>query len=362
VVLPTAYALRSPAGIQTALAKWNPGQGGLATEQAVLRALRWLKLKQMPDGSWPLHKSAMTAFAVLAYLAHGETPGASREFGDTVRRGIEFLVKAQPANGLFPGNYEHPIATYALCEAYGMTMNPDVRLAAEKGVAVIIRGQHVTGGWDYGMRPGDRDDTSVMGWSAQALIAARNANVCSDPVALKNACRLAVKGFQKNAAASGGFGYTGPGAGGLSGVGTLCLQLLDADDCVEVSRTLALMDAWRVSWDAPSPAGNSQYYFYYTTQARFNAGGQRWQAWNDALWPAYVKAQQITRKSLSGCVDADGQPQETGWWVNGDNATDRPVMDTCLALLQLMVCYRYSWAPATRPVVDRSSWPRVETD
>jgi hypothetical protein len=28
-------------------------------------------------------------------------------------------------------------------------------------------------------------------------------------------------------------------------------------------------------------------------------------------------------------------------WVNGDEHSDRPVMDTCLASLQLMVYYRY---------------------
>jgi hypothetical protein len=33
-------------------------------------------------------------------------------------------------------------------------------------------------------------------------------------------------------------------------------------------------------------------------------------------------------------------PQEIGWWENKDHHTDRPVMDTCLAALQLMVYYR----------------------
>jgi hypothetical protein len=33
--------------------------------------------------------------------------------------------------------------------------------------------------------------------------------------------------------------------------------------------------------------------------------------------------------------------QDIGWWENADVHTDRPVMDTCLAALQLMVYYRY---------------------
>jgi len=36
-----------------------------------------------------------------------------------------------------------------------------------------------------------------------------------------------------------------------------------------------------------------------------------------------------------------GKDQDVGWWENQDNHSDRPVMDTCLAALQLMVYYRY---------------------
>jgi hypothetical protein len=52
----------------------------------------------------------------------------------------------------------------------------------------------------------------------------------------------------------------------------------------------------------------------------------------------YVKAQQIERNAVK---DAEGRDCDIGWWVNGDTHTDRPVMDTCLAALQLMVYYRY---------------------
>ena len=38
---------------------------------------------------------------------------------------------------------------------------------------------------------------------------------------------------------------------------------------------------------------------------------------------------------------ASGNFQEIGHWVNSDAHTDRPVMDTCLAALQMMVYYRY---------------------
>ena len=318
------------------------GGGDAATEAAVMRALRWLKKNQQSDGSWRQNKVAMTGMALLSFLAHGERPGESREFGETVQKAIEYLITAQPDNGHYRGNYEHPIATYALCEAYGMTMNPNVKVAAEKGVYVIINGQHPSGGWDYGMKQNDRDDTSVMGWAAQALKAAKMSNVYTDAAALDKACKMAVRGFQKNARPGGGFGYTEPGAGGLSAVGTLCMQFHGAGNKPEVVNTLALMDAWKCSWAAPvAPGGSPQYYFYYATQAKFHAGDARWKNWNAAMKPEYLKAQIIIPKEQSGYLDPDGNPQEIGNWVNADGATDRPVMDTCLAALQLMVYYRY---------------------
>jgi hypothetical protein len=325
------------------------------TEGAVIRALRWLKLQQQEDGSWPRNNPAMTALSVLAFLAHNETP-ESPEFGDSVRRGIEFLLASQPPTGQWRGNYEHYIVTYALCEAYGMTLNPTVKTAAGQAVRHIIEGQHPTGGWDYGLKPGERDDTSVMGWAAQALKAAVMADFYSEPEALRRACKLAVRGFQKNAHPGGGFGYTGPGRGGLSSVGVLGMQFHGGGATDEVRRTLDLLGTWRPVWvgNQPGkrtndvarpvtvpglpPGGNPQYYFYYGTQALFQEGGEAWKRWNAVMWPAYVNAQFIKKQAIA---DAKGILQDIGWWENTDQHSDRPVMDTCLAALQLMVYYRY---------------------
>ncbi len=312
------------------------GKADPRNDTVVLRALRWLKKNQQPDGSWLAHKPAMTGLAVLTFLAHDERPGKSAEFGDTVQKGIEYLLKAQDARGFFPGNYEGVIATYALCEAAGMTQNPNVKQAAEKAVAFIVAGQHPSGGFDYGMQQTDRDDTSVMGWAVQALKAAQIAGLRVG--GLDRATKLAVRGFRKNAGDNGGFGYTTPGQGGLSGVGTLAMQMLGAPDAPEVQKSLKMMDDWKVSWVAPVPEGSSQYYFYYATQAMYHAGGKRWDRWNEMMKAVYLDAQKIQPQAIA---DVNGKMQDIGWWENGDQHTDRPVMDTCLTSLQLMVYYRY---------------------
>ena len=58
------------------------------------------------------------------------------------------------------------------------------------------------------------------------------------------------------------------------------------------------------------------------------------------MWPEYVKAQFVEEKAIA---DHKGEMQDIGWWENSDTsgANQRPVMDTCLAALQLMVYYRY---------------------
>ena len=75
------------------------------------------------------------------------------------------------------------------------------------------------------------------------------------------------------------------------------------------------------------------------------------------MWPSYVAAQFKIEKGEAGSTctcgqglcnrlkepykDAKGEFQEIGHWVNTDAHTDRPIMDTCLAALQMMVYYRY---------------------
>jgi hypothetical protein len=355
IVMKGVYASRAP-GAKGMLSGKGVGGGGMGggdryTEDAVVRALRWLKKNQQADGSWNKNKVAMTGLAILTYLAHGETPSESKEFGTTVQKAIEYLLNVQnKTTGRIPGNYDHPIATYALCEAYGMTLNPNVKEAAEKAVALIIKGQHPTGGWTYNLdpdvqKPGKeksdldgkyRDDTSYMGWCAQALKAAKLAKLHVD--GLEKASKLAVKGFKKNANPNGGFGYTGPGQTGMTAVGTLCMQLLGASNDSEVKKSLDLMDAWVPSFEAKGPQGASiQYYSYYTTQCKFHAGGKRFELWNKEMKPLYLKAQKIEKSAIK---DDKGRDCDIGWWENADTHGDRPVMDTCLAALQLMVYYR----------------------
>jgi len=360
VIMKGIYGSRSSGARGQAMARF----GGMASEVPVLRALRWLKKNQNEDGSWNKTKSAMTALALLAYLAHGETP-SSPEFGSTVEMAITYLAKVGVAkDGRFNGNYEIPIGTYALCEAFAITKIPKLKEICEANVDFIIKGQHPTGGWDYscqGMRKPSpnkkakenerwvnkyRDDTSYMGWCVQALKAAKMAGIPNPD--LHKAMKLAIKGFNKNFSAGkdgyGGFGYTSPSVSKLTGVGVLCLQFLGASKLKQCRGGLKTLERATCNWAAPM--GNSPlYYWYYITQAKFYEGGKVWDSWNKMFSPQLIKNQKVVSKAESGYIDHKGNPREIGSWISPskDEHTggNGEMMDTILCTLMLEVYYRY---------------------
>ena len=242
---PADYGARSSDGRRRALGP-GAGQGDARTEASVLKALRWLKHVQRPDGSWAgPSPTAMTGLAVLTYLAHGETP-SSREFGATVGRALDYLIASQRDEqgvtrfrGSDGNEYAFLIATYALCEAYGMTRNPNAGEAAKKGLARIIAGQSPTGGWDYKLnRASTRDDLSFGGWALQALKAGKMAGLRVD--GLDGCVKKSVRYLKTRAFRKGGFGYCAGGAPtGLTATGCLALQLLGAAREKEVRTTPA---------------------------------------------------------------------------------------------------------------------------
>ena len=73
-----------------------------------------------------------------------------------------------------------------------------------------------------------------------------------------------------------------------------------------------------------------------------------WQKWNLAmkkLYPAKIIDEAAKVKDWSG------KEHKQGYFKNNDVHTSRPVMDTCLVALQLMVYYRYLPTTQTKAAV-----------
>jgi hypothetical protein len=300
----------------------------VVTESAVLRALRWLKKMQQPDGSWSTSRpAAMSGLALLTFLAHGETP-ESEEFGMTVQKAMQYLAdKMVNSRGILEQEYSHGIATYALAEAYGMTGIPFLKPAMEKGLRTLIDGQQFTGGWDYGYKKGERWDLSVAGWQIQALKAGFIANADIPellPAIEKSIAWLKSENYEK------GFRYSNGGGSSLSmqGVGALCLQLLGEGNAPQARAAVnAIVQSPGVQW-TDNLGAFGPYAWYYQTQAIFHEGQGPWKKWNA----------QFT-KELTRSQKPDGH-----WSVPGEGhgaGEYEPYMTTCFSTMMLTVYYRF---------------------
>jgi len=310
------------------------------TELAVLKALQWLKAHQMADGRWPgQDTTAMTGLALLAYLAHGETT-ASAEFGDTITRGLRSLLKCQDNTGTFSKNvYAHAIATYAVAEAYTMTRIMELKTPLEKADHIILNGQQSNGGFDYNYQKEQRFDTSVTGWQIQALKASKTA--IPETEGLEEALTRSTRFLLFDAVARDGSGFVYEGKAGIAplgggklsmtGVGTLCLQMLGKNSSVPVKSGLKLLQNAEIEWPVAGKA--NVYASYYVTQAKFQSGNQAdWMRWNLHM-----------QKVLLAKQNTDGH------WEQGDYDNGSHVYTTTLCTLMLEVYYRYLPSYAHRP-------------
>jgi len=312
-------------------------------EAAVMKALRWLKQTQNSDGSWgTADQVAMTGFAILAYLGHCETPSPahSPEFGDSVARGVAFLINnGMKNNGRMTVHpltsirwvYEHAIAAYALSEAYTFTSKmdieiPDLDTVVKKATDIIMDGQGASGGWVYGYAPTEEGDNSVGFWQIQALKAASHTGLWPESK-FKRYARKAIGWLEKAQGPNGAIGYRGDSnrSPGLTGGGVLCMQLWGEGRSKAAKAGLKYVTANQAfKWGQPNA---NLYYHYYNAQALINEGGKEWDEYNKIFRDELLKAQK-----------SDGS-----WDVGagGSHGAANEHMATCLATLMLEVYYRF---------------------
>jgi hypothetical protein len=318
----------------------QPGTGSGASEVAVGRGLQWLVRHQSPDGRWMLdgafrdkgaaNDTAGTALGLLPFLGAGKTHKASRDnaFDKTVGKGLRFLMSRQDRKrGDFGGGmYGHGIATIALSEAYGLTQDLNLRMAAQRAVNFIVYAQHEKGGWRYS--PGQEGDVSVTGWQVMALKSAQMAGLDVPASTLKKAER-----FLDSCASptTEGYGYVGNAATPTtSAVGLLCRQFMQGWGPQNPRLIKGISANLK-----PVPPGTKKdaYYHYYATQVMYHFGGDAWKDWNQKMRDLLVASQAADKAS----------PDFGSWSSAGDTwgASGGRLMVTSLNLLTLEVYYRY---------------------
>lgn len=339
--------------LEDRLARLKEMGGTPECENAVVSALSWLQSQQTANGSWSAnkHPAAMTGLALLCYLGHCETP-ASPDYGDTVSRGITYLVdlgmrnggklSENPSDKHWP--YEHAIATYALAEASLLTSRshdeiPNLGEVTRQAGQYIIDHQHrKSGGWDYqyDLTGGRGGDLSVTAWHVQALKACSHTSIPFK--GLKEAMRKATQYVESLGNDSGAFGYTSRNTRAdyatLTGAGALCLQVSGTGSksqlrkAAKYIREHSLFDYHDTHSDL--------YGHYYEAQVMMNQGGNDWKWYNDLF-----RDQLVLTQLPNG-----------SWPVPGSNAggkiravaaqyTSNEVYRVCLNTLMLEVYYRY---------------------
>lgn len=347
--------------------------GTEAGEAAVERGVEFLARHQFPDGRWSLDHlapgttgdsegfglaenmngdTAATGLALLAFLGAGYTHLDGKHEG-TVRRGIEWLVRDQQPDGRlftpqtdqsrFSRSYGHAIGSIVLCEAYGMTGDPNLREPAQRAIRFICQSQDPkAGGWRYEAR--SASDTSVSGWMVMALKSAQMARLDVPEEVLRNASRW-LDGAQADGGARYAYNPLAPDTDleregrrpnlPMTAEGLLMRMYLgwDRNHSALNAGARYLLENLPAHGTSTNPT-RDLYYWYYATQVMFQLQGDAWKTWNGRLESLLVTSQAKTGP-LAGSWDPD-RPVRDRWAHAGGR-----IYVTALSLLMLEAPYRH---------------------
>lgn len=317
------YAARSGSGRMAAVKQYG---GSSATEAAVQKALKWLASVQNEDGSWgdqdptyAHHTVQLTCLALLAFLAHGDTP-QTPEYGENILRGLKKVTEwAEKDKNVVHGEFirrdvsAHARMCIVLAEGYALTRIPMLERAMNKAVAVLVKKMNPAGGyhshWDHKKK--ETVHTSDLDRESRAYNALYSAYAAGcDVPELKEKIELAIKCMSTNhKAADGGFNYKmvkgGKGSKGTfegTSAGTLYLYLMGGESTA-AKEGLAWLERYRPGDKENSelkmdwknlPGEMSILGWYYMTQALFQGyggKGRNWQRWNKSMINALIREQ-----------------------------------------------------------------------
>jgi hypothetical protein len=360
---------------------WIGAVGGTPeSELGVADGLDWLARHQAEDGHWGpdclgaegsrcekehpcggpggKYEAALTGLAVLAFQAGGNYDFNGRAYTENVRRGLDWLVARQGANGELVGSlnptvsiasdrvfynerymYEHAIATFALAEACAVARAAQ-RHPAEKYLAAAIKAvgfiqaqQHDDGGWRYRPVKSDRSDTSISGWAMLALKTAKEADLKVNPATISK-----MTAFFKQMAnpLTGRTRYIGQQhvSDATTGVGMMVDELFShqSDSALVRRASDYLAGQAEARWGGDEPEAPDFYLWYNCTLAMFLAGGDPWDRWNNVVRNHVVSLQIRGSDCTRGSWEPEGQ-----WASEGGR-----IFSTSLAVLTLEVYYRFA--------------------
>ncbi|MEO6594799.1 MAG: prenyltransferase/squalene oxidase repeat-containing protein [Planctomycetota bacterium] len=343
-----------PLPSKSAAAPEVPAPASVATmHEVVERALDWLARHQDDDGKWDAdgfmkhdvegevcdgpgnatHDVAVTGLAMLAMLSNGSTlrSGLHKQ---NLLSAMQWLRQQQQDNGLFGANaahdfiYDHAIATYAMCEAYGRSKYQLLADSAQRGINYLESHRNPLGVWRYQPRDGD-NDSSVTAWCLFACVSGDSYGLKVNPDSLQ----LGGLWLDQVSDPTGLHGYTKQGerssrnqgdhatrfpvekGEAITAAALLCRyrlkQLPEQKPIMQAAANLlaAKPPSWR-----PDAGTIDEYYWYFATLAMQQVGGRHWFDWQKRLEPAVAKTQHAdqAKQNLVGSWDPIGVWGENG--------------------------------------------------
>ena len=318
-------------------------------DQAIDKALVLLASTQDREGAWTANNRknpAISALAVMAFLSAGHIPGEGK-YGDNVKRGIEFVMRAQAPNGLIASDgsyemYQHGICTLMLAEVVGMTdgkLADEVKAKLERAVQIVLKAQRKTGyhrgGWRYRVY-GTDGDISVTGWQLMALRAAKNLGCDVPPGAIEDAVEFINRCHDSY---TGGYRYQPGSRLTLACTGTSILALELCGKQFHRSETSLKAGAFLLKNDLSRSQAHYYYGIYYCSQAMFQLGDNYWNSFRTRLHEQLLPNQ-----------------NPNGSWTGrvSDDLQGGPSYCTSMAVLALTVEYRFL------PIYQRDEEPMNE--
>ncbi len=259
---------------------------------AIEKGYQRLVKTQSKNGSWgSTYKIGETSLALMAFLVEGHFPGEGK-YKETTTKALNWLiVEAKKSSDGYLGvkMYEHGLAVLVFSELWGMTdRDEEVHKALQAGVRVILRAQHVGGGWRYDPQPVDQD-SSVTVTILVALASARQAGIVVPDKTISRAVGYLKRTWE---AESGGFNYFDSGKEPKfprSAGATYTLMLSGERESKQVKGGMRYLRNQPVA--VFHATRNYHYGHYYAIQAMVQAGLKDYREWYPKIREALIAKQ-----------------------------------------------------------------------
>lgn len=319
--------------------------GSQATEDAVELGLAWLAEQQKSDGSWSLvgpypsggvneNKTAATALALNAFLGAGYTQRDESKYNSNIRLGLKYLLKRQDKDGFFADKepsrqqmYAQAIASITVIEAYGMTGDSELHVAADRAIEFAEWSQSKLKGWRYD--PREDADLSVTGWFLMALETGKMAGLAVDDEILEG-ISVFLDSVSHDEKSRYAYTQVEPPSLSMTAEGLLCRIMLGWPRS-HPALLRGIEDDLLQAIPMEGDPEYSVYFWYYATQVLHHVGGRAWDEWNEGM-----------KRTLPRMQTKTGA--EMGSWDPGQDmfgAAGGRLYTTCLSIYCLEVYYRH---------------------